>query len=211
MMRGRKWGEKGGRKKEREREEEAGGKKTRKKESAKARGGRTGFSHFCDTNNYILSDSTRGLENAMRSLASAFKEKYVTDRSWGWSCRMCVECASNLLTFRSFAPYSYDFHVIFNAYKSDIHIFFDSIYIEEIGRNLFERIKKEYGNSRRINFFFFWSKWSIELLEQKIDRRRRKKKSRYRDETASISMKAAKNISTRTRSLAGDRHRWSSR
>ena len=70
------------RKKERERErEEAGGKKTRKKESAKARGGRTGFSHFCDTNNYILSDSTRGLENAMRSLASAFKEKYVTDRS----------------------------------------------------------------------------------------------------------------------------------
>lgn len=62
------------------REGEMEGKKTRKKESAKARGGRTGFSHFCDTNNYILSDSTRGLENAMRSLASAFKEKYVTDR-----------------------------------------------------------------------------------------------------------------------------------
>lgn len=87
MMRGRKWKIRGGggkeRKKEREREkeEEAEGKKTRKKESAKARGGRTGFSHFCDTNNYILSDSTRGLENAMRSLASAFKEKYVTDRS----------------------------------------------------------------------------------------------------------------------------------
>lgn len=46
-----------------------------KKESVEARGGRTGFSHFCDTNNYILSDSTRGLGNAMRSLASAFEKK----------------------------------------------------------------------------------------------------------------------------------------
>lgn len=53
--------------------------------------GRVGFSHFCDTNNYILSDSTRGLENAMRSSASAFQEKYGTDGSRGWSCRMGVD------------------------------------------------------------------------------------------------------------------------
>lgn len=46
----------------------------------------------------------------------------------------------------------------------------------------------------------FWNRRLIEEGEKK-------NLSRYRDETASISMKAAKNISTRTRSLAGDRHR----
>lgn len=44
----------------------------------------------------------------------------------------------------SFASYSYDFHVIFqrNVCKSDIYIFFDSINIEEIERNLFRMVER---------------------------------------------------------------------
>lgn len=83
-------------------------------------------------------------------------------------------CASNLLTFRSFASYSYDFHVIFqrNAlYKSDIYIYspirFISKKLEEIYSN--EEYRK-IGGIRDGLISSSRSKQSmIELLGEKIN------------------------------------------
>lgn len=81
-------------------------------------------------------------------------------------------CASNLLTFRSFASYSYDFHVIFqrNAYKV-IYIYspirFISKKLEEIYSN------EEYRKIGRIRDGLISSSRSkqsmIELLGEKIN------------------------------------------
>lgn len=107
-------------------------------------------------------------------------------------------CASNLLTFRSFASYSYDFHVIFqrNAlYKSDIYIYILRFDLYRRNWKKFVQMVERIGGIRDGLISSFRSKQSmIELLGEKINWRWKggeKNVYRYRDsdETASILMK----------------------
>lgn len=119
-------------------------------------------------------------------------------------------CASNLLTFRSFASYSYDFHVIFqrNAlYKSDIYIYILRFDLYRRNWKKFVQMVERIGGIRDGLISSSRSKQSmIELLGEKINWRwkggKKKRLSipwQWRNRfDLDESVKAGKNISTRT-------------